>query len=174
MKAKSDEKECKKSEKHEYVFWNNEVNSMEDSQEQETKNREREEEKKKRRNRKIRKFPRNSLKKKTTYSSKRRGNEKIDTIIQIFKTFSTINVSENKGQKERIEKNSLSKKKIFLVFNKVEKTNGDATGEKSTKDQSQPEGRTNGTKKCAPKRKRKTGQKEQSENVEKSRWNKRR
>ena len=44
-------------------FWNNEVNRMEDSQQQETKNREREEEKKKRRDRKIRKFPRNSLKK---------------------------------------------------------------------------------------------------------------
>ena len=48
--------------------------------------------------------------------------KKVDTIIQIFKTFSKINFSENKGQKERIEKNRLSKKKIFLVFKKVEKT----------------------------------------------------
>ena len=77
---------------------------MEDSQEQETKNREREEEKKKRRNRKIRKFPRNSLKKRDILPNVEEM-KKVDTIIQIFKTFSKINFSENKGQKERIEKN---------------------------------------------------------------------
>ena len=78
---------------------------MEDSQEQETKNREREEEKKKRRNRKIRKFPRNSFKKRRDILPNVEEMKKVDTIIQIFKTFSKINFSENKGQKERIEKN---------------------------------------------------------------------
>ena len=68
--------------------------------------------------------------------------------IQIFKTFSKINFPKNKGQKKRIEKHRLSKKKIF-VFKKVEKTKKWRCDrrKKSTKDQSEPEGRTNGTRK---------------------------
>ena len=54
------------------------------------------------------------------------------------------------------------------MFNKVEKTNGDATGEKKHQRSIATRRKDKRNKKtCAQKRKRKTGQKEQSENVEK-------